>query len=173
MQEIYKTTLDNTFFNNIAIDASWNFDDKMENKMHRIHAYPAKFPAFITRKAIIDIEKEQNRSISTVGDVFCGCSTTAYEAMLNDKDFWGCDINPVAVLIAKTKSNIYKEDKLSMYFEKIEQDYEQQKSKITDQDIDNINPRIHYWFSRGQIRDLQALKIAIELNVKKSKPHPN
>ena len=102
MQEIDKEVgLNTEFCDSITVDTNWNFDDQKESEMHRIHAYPAKFPSFITRKAIIDIEKEQNRSITTVGDVFCGCGTTAYEAMLHGKDFWGCDINPIAVLIAK------------------------------------------------------------------------
>ena len=170
MQEIDKNAELNTeFFDSITVDANWNFDDQKESEMHRIHAYPAKFPSFITRKAIIDIEKEQNRSITTVGDVFCGCGTTAYEAMLHSKDFWGCDINPIAVLIAKAKSNTYVDTRLSMYFQKIEQDYDKQKSNITDEMIDAINPRIHYWFAREQIKDLQALKMAIESNIKSYK----
>ena len=51
-----------------------------------------------------------------------------------------------------------------MYFQKIQQDYEKQKSNITDEMIAAINPRIHYWFAREQIKDLQALKMAIESN---------
>ena len=30
----------------------WNFGDKREDPIHRIHSYPAKFPAFITTKAL-------------------------------------------------------------------------------------------------------------------------
>ena len=38
---------------NIPIDPFWNLSDSKELKMHRIHAYPAKFPAFITSKALM------------------------------------------------------------------------------------------------------------------------
>ena len=170
MQKISSTEeLNSTFFDNVKIDSKWNFDDIKESEMHRIHAYPAKFPSFITRKAIVDIEKEQKKAITTVGDVFCGCGTTAYEAALNGKNFWGCDINPIAVLIAKVKSNTYSDSMLSECFERIKQDYPKQKKEISNQEISAINPRIHYWFVQEQVKELQALKIAIEANVKKGK----
>lgn len=165
MKEITKTSLRNFIFDEIPIDSDWNFDDLSESKMHRIHAYPAKFPSFITRKAINKMEKEQGRSIQTVGDVFCGCGTTPYESMLNDKDFWGCDINPVAVLIAKAKSKVYSDAYLNRYFEKIEQNYHITKLNVTDKTINKVNPRIHYWFIDEQIRALSALHRAIDLSI--------
>jgi len=39
-------------FDSIPIDTFWNTGEEKELKMHRIHAYPAKFPAFITTKAL-------------------------------------------------------------------------------------------------------------------------
>ena len=37
----------------IAISPTyWDFGDEREDSIHRIHAYPAKFPAFITTKAL-------------------------------------------------------------------------------------------------------------------------
>lgn len=161
---------DKYFFDNIPVDPSWNFDNSEENKMHRIHAYPAKFPYFITRKAIANIEQEQGQQIETVGDVFCGCGTTAYEAMLHNKNFWGCDINPVAVLIAKTKSNTYIDSKLIAYFNDIQKYYSLEKKLITNEMIESVNPRIHYWFYHNQIKNLLALKTSINICIpKKSK----
>ena len=48
--------------------------------------------------------EEKGMEVKTVADVFCGCGTTAVEAKKNGKDFWGCDINPVATLIAQVKN---------------------------------------------------------------------
>lgn len=166
MQAIYKSSLlSNTFFDSVAVDPDWNFGDSTENKMHRIHAYPAKFPSFIARKAIKDIEDESPGIIQTVGDVFCGCGTTAYEAMLNGKSFWGCDINPVAVLIAKAKSNVYTDAYLLRYFEKIKQGYHLERKEISDNTVTELNARIHYWFIKEQIKDLLALRKAIDASV--------
>ena len=38
-------------YNMINVDEEWNESEKAELIMHTIHAYPAKFPAFIASKA--------------------------------------------------------------------------------------------------------------------------
>ena len=77
-----------------------------ELRLHRIHAYPAKFPAFITTKAL-HFAKSERLNVRRVADIFCGCGTVAFEARRENIDFWGCDINPVATLIARTKSGSF------------------------------------------------------------------
>ena len=99
-------------FDTISIKEEWNMPAEQERRMHSIHAYPAKFPAFITTKAIRKAE-DNNISVKTVADIFCGCGTVAFETVRNGKHFWGCDINPVATLIAETKSNVYQDEQLS------------------------------------------------------------
>ena len=146
-------------FDAIPIETFWNIGDKAENRMHRIHAYPAKFPAFITSKAIKYIEEQNNADINWVADMFCGCGTTAYEATRNGKNFWGSDINPVATLIAKTKSQIYKDKTLRIYFEIINKEFS--KKEISQDEIHSINERIKYWFKAKQIEDLLKLKYSI------------
>ena len=66
----------------------WNFGDEKEPKIHRIHAYPAKFPAFITSKAV-SVAQQNGIDVKCVADIFCGCGTTAFEARKLHKDFWG------------------------------------------------------------------------------------
>jgi len=39
-------------FDAVPIKPYWNFSNESELKIHQIHAYPAKFPAFVTTKAI-------------------------------------------------------------------------------------------------------------------------
>jgi len=94
-------------FASIPVDPFWNTGTDKEHKMHRIHAYPAKFPAFITTKAL-DFAKDNNFETTNLADVFCGCGTVAFEAKRNNINFWGCDINPVATMIAKVKSHKYQ-----------------------------------------------------------------
>ena len=93
-------------FDSIPVDPFWNTGANKEHAMHRIHAYPAKFPAFITTKAL-KFAEESGLNVQSMADYFCGCGTTAFEAKRNNVDYWGCDINPVATMIAKTKSRKY------------------------------------------------------------------
>jgi tRNA G10 N-methylase Trm11 len=88
------------------VNSFWNSSADRELKLHRIHAYPAKFPSFIATKAL-DYAHSAGVKVQTMADVFCGCGTVAFEARRNAIDFWGCDINPVATLIARTKSSSY------------------------------------------------------------------
>lgn len=79
-------------YNMINVDEEWNESEKAELIMHTIHAYPAKFPAFIASKAFEYAQNEGVR-IDKVADIFCGCGTVALESKIHNYDFWGCDIN--------------------------------------------------------------------------------
>ena len=112
-------TLNNGYninYDKICVDTEWNESDNEELTMHTIHAYPAKFPAFIASKAF-EYAKNEGVTIEKVADIFCGCGTVALESKIHNYDFWGCDINPVATLIARTKSCDYNPQKLEEYME--------------------------------------------------------
>ena len=142
----------------IPINRDWDGRDVSENLMHRIHAYPAKFPAFITTKAI-QYAESQGIHVNTVADIFCGCGTVAYETVKANRHFWGCDINPVATLIARTKSRHYDNERLSDYHKRILNAFALQVFDETDA-IAN-NERVRYWFFQQQIEDLSKLKQSI------------
>ena len=143
----------------IPIDSFWNTEQAREQKMHRIHAYPAKFPAFITTKALdLYTEKKTNKP-KRIADIFCGCGTTAFEAKRNAMDFWGCDINPVATLIAQTKSSTYQAEKLQSYYENIVNAYTD--SNIEDC-FESAPERLQYWYSFQQYNALSHLKNKID-----------
>jgi DNA modification methylase len=158
MTVITSDEIQNYNFDNIAVDSYWNTDTQKEQKMHRIHAYPAKFPAFITTKALQYSEKSKGIRPSRIGDVFCGCGTTAFEAKRNNIDFWGCDINPVATLIAKTKSRKYQPTQLQGYYEKIVAEFQ---SKSIEELYDSAPERLKYWYLSVQYNELVHLKNAI------------
>lgn len=144
-------------FDSVPVDPFWNTGQEKELKMHRIHAYPAKFPAFITTKAL-GYAQSQNHQINTIADIFCGCGTTAFEAKRNNISFWGCDINPVATLIAKAKSRKYQTGRLKKYLDCI-------LHKFIDTPIPsqyaNAKERLKYWFKEKQFNDLTHLKSII------------
>ncbi len=143
----------------------WDFGgsrDRREAPIHRIHSYPAKFPAFITTTAL-QYAKERGVEVKVVADVFCGCGTTAVEAKRNGKNFWGCDINPVATLIARVKTRDYRDDVLERYFKAIEEGF--RRTRPSPKDREGINERIRYWFDDRRIGDLLRLRRAIREQV--------
>lgn len=149
-------------FDSIAIQPEWNLPEKRENRMHSIHAYPAKFPAFITTKAI---EKATRNGIvvNNIADIFCGCGTVAFESVCAGRNFWGYDINPVATLIASTKSQTYDDDIVDVYYSRIISTFE--RCQIDEQNRIYQNERINYWFSKSQIDLLLRLRTAIHTSI--------
>jgi len=152
-------------FDAVPVSSFWNTGEGKEAKIHRIHAYPAKFPAFIASKAI-EFAKCENVRLDWIADIFCGCGTVAFEAKRNSINFWGCDINPVATMIARTKSRRYRTKKLLSYFESILDEYE--RIKVGCDLYDSANERLRYWYSREQFEELSNLKLAIENSVPSS-----
>ena len=136
----------------------WDFAKGPEPLIHRIHNYPARFPAFIVTEALSYAE-EKGVKVKTMADVFCGCGTTAVEAKRNNKDFWGWDVNPVATLITRTKCGSYNDEKLEKHFEKIKDDFS--RIRISKKEIEGVHARIRYWFHDEKIRDLLKLRSAI------------
>jgi methylase of polypeptide subunit release factors len=150
--------LDTFDFESVPIDPFWNTGVQREQKMHRIHAYPAKFPAFITTKALEFWGKSNDSNPERIADIFCGCGTTAFEARRNTIDFWGCDINPVATLIAKAKSRKYQPGRLQNYYKKI---LEECLSEEVKDCFESASERLRYWYFPEQYNDLAHLKEAI------------
>ena len=139
----------------------WDFGDEKEDQIHRIHAYPAKFPAFITTKALHHA-KRNGVKVDLVADVFCGCGTTAVEAIRNGKSFWGCDINPVATLIAHVKTHHYDDGGLERKYVAIKHHF--QALQPCPEDRVRVPDRICYWFDDQTIDDLLRLRQAISIS---------
>lgn len=144
-------------FDYIEVDDYWNFSEEKEDKIHQIHSYPAKFPAFISTKAV-EYAESKHINIQTIGDIFCGCGTVAYESLKKGYNFCGYDVNPVASLIARVKSRKLDSDVLNNYFDQI---IKQSKQNINYVIGERINPRILYWFEQERISELQSILIAV------------
>lgn len=149
-------------FDLLPIDPFWNFGDVKELKMHRIHAYPAKFPPFITTKAV-EYANRSGLKVNRIADVFCGCGTAALEAKRLNINFYGCDINPVATLITRVKSRKYKDKQLRKYLDKVLLKF----TKIENEkvELEKINERIAHWYFEDQILDLIKLKESINRSI--------
>lgn len=150
----------------LPLDPFWEGSGGKQEKMHNIHYYPAKFPPFIFSKAL-SRAREKGIKVNTVADIFCGCGTTALEAKTEGVGFWGCDINPVATLIARVKSNSYQSCRLERYFGKIVEKYHLPLTEVPEYYRENA--RLDYWFSKKTIVELYALLHSIESTVPQGK----
>lgn len=146
----------------------WSTGGSPELKRHRIHAYPAKFPAFIPTKAL-EFAREEGRDVRRVADIFCGCGTVAFEARRGQIDFWGCDINPVATLIARTKSGSFDTQKLTTYYAQIRSAAKTSSGRVTLPDA--AMARLSYWYSPEQFKSLARLLNAINKKVPSRSPY--
>ena len=83
----------------------WDFKhENTKEYTHSIHSYPAVMVSPISRN-IINIVK-QIMEVDSLFDPFSGSGTVLVEGMLaNIKTVYGNDINPLAILISKVKTN--------------------------------------------------------------------
>ena len=131
-----------TNFNNIAVSPEWSFTNvrSVEQWTHGYHRYPAKFlPNIVTK--LIEIYAIGN---GTIADVFAGCGTTLVEAKAHGIKSVGIDINPVAQLITKAKTNPIFPDVLNAHYEELVTSFSQYNTN--DYENIEIHDRIDYWF---------------------------
>lgn len=141
------------------VSEQWSTEDGPEAALHRIHAYPAKFPAFLTRRALA-YAAEQDVDVGMLGDVFCGCGTVAHEARRAGLAFWGCDINPVAILIARAKSSPLRGSRLHVLAEQVLAGADTASAPARAPEVEEFLRR---WHSVSQIEALSRLLASIEV----------
>ena len=131
-------------FDNIPVDPNWCFKNvrSVEQWTHGYHRYPAKFLPNLVKKLI----EEYTAKNDLVADLFAGCGTTLVEAKVHGRKSIGVDINPVAELITKAKTNPIEPQKLSKTFDSIVASFDtfefQNFAEI------KVHERIDYWFSK-------------------------
>jgi len=130
---------------------------------HGIHPYKGKFyPQLV--KPLLNISRTEPGSV--VFDPFCGSGTVALEGLLNGYKAYGCDINPIAVEIAKAKTEILSVDPNTL--EKTLEDFlgrlknapisEKYVEAFREDAIDEINS----WFAWGVVLKMGWLLSEIE-----------
>lgn len=72
----------------------------MRHRFHSICPYFAMFPEQFVQKHLIWVDKG-----GVVFDPFSGRGTTVFESLLNERQAYGCDINPVAICLSNAKAN--------------------------------------------------------------------
>ncbi|MEM3484126.1 MAG: DNA methyltransferase [Candidatus Bathyarchaeia archaeon] len=130
---------------------------------HGIHPYPARMIPQVAKRLI----ERYSSTEQVVLDPFCGSGGVLLEAILNQRIAYGIDINPLACLIAKVKTNpidpsllveewrrLRNKIDLARNFEKLEVG----RPAFYDD--------IKYWFKDYVIEDLSLLRKLIDSEIK-------
>lgn len=86
----------------------WHQDSHYRTLGHALYTYPAMMVPTLQRQILEDVTELQGSC--TVFDPFVGSGTILTEALLAGHAFRGVDINPLAVLITKAKSDVFDAD---------------------------------------------------------------
>ena len=126
---------------------------------HGYHRYPAKFIPQLVRQLLCEYSKVHD----CVCDPFGGCGTTLVEAKLTNRMSFGFDINPVAVVITRTKITAICPDILSERFSRLRYELENapQFPSIGEDPRLNIS-RLLYWFGEENLKRLMWIKNRVE-----------
>ncbi|MCY9661291.1 DNA adenine methylase [Paenibacillus chondroitinus] len=131
-----------------------------------IHMYPAKaVPEMVS--SLLKKLKEQY-SISKVLDPFVGSGTVALESKYLGMDFYGSDMNPLSILLTRTKAltvqkTAFIESTLRGFTDSIVTKYSSQ-TLVKLFAFENID----FWFKTNNIREISFLKEEIDCFLRKS-----
>ena len=152
------------------LDSFWDFrGENTKEYTHCFHTYPAMMIPQVARELI---NKYKNKNIKLIFDPYMGSGTTLVEAKLAGINSIGTDLNPLARLIAKTKTEklntkeIDEIEKKIFYFQKniFEKEFDINKINIS---IPEFNIRDN-WFNSVTLKELGLIKNFIE-NIKNLK----
>ncbi|WP_375324494.1 DNA methyltransferase [Flagellimonas sp. GZD32] len=129
-------------FERLPVSEDWTFKNvkSTEQWTHGYHRYPAKFLPNIVKKIIENHTQEGD----LIADLFAGCGTTLVESKIHGRKSVGVDINPVAQLIARVKTQPIDPIELEKVFNELIQSLK----VYNEVDYHNIekHERIDYWF---------------------------
>ena len=143
-----------------------NQDKNSTYYTHGFHPYPAKFTPQLVNKYFNLYCKRG----FTILDPFCGSGTTLVEGVLNDMNSFGIDLNPIAYIISKAKTNHYSKLEIDairdfnyetntllnngLFFD---------SSNIVNGSIEIPNfPNRDHWFQKNVCNELIILKTQID-----------
>lgn len=136
----------------------WSFrGNAKRDHGHGLMQYPAMMVPQMVRELLKQIALSE-KTVSRVGDPFVGSGTVLTEALLLGKDFVGRDINPLALLLCRVKSD-------PIFPEAIRERSDELKKRIKGdrkQRIEVTFDGIDKWFTKDVQRSLSRIRRAIE-----------
>lgn len=148
---------DDSFWEDLNLNYSGenNYASFIPSKSN-IHAYPAKAVPDMVFEILNHLKMEYD--IKSVLDPFVGSGTTALEAKYLGLDFYGSDLNPLSILIARTKvltlsNSSYMIKTIRKFVDNLQEEYDKTKLiKI------EFFKNIEYWFKGNNIKELSFIK---------------
>jgi len=148
IDELISANIDRATAENSAV---WTCPDYNKREyVHSFFQYPARMIPAVQKK-LIEIVLEANPGIRNMVDPFMGSATTLVTCMESGLNCYGQDINPLSVLIAKTRTGPY-------YIEALKEKYQELLNRILSDNSTEIEvsfPNINKWFKK---------KVSIELS---------
>lgn len=150
----------------------WKFNEKSKYKkildkekeigraeIHSFHRYFGKLIPAIPSAYIKEFTKEGD----TIGDLFSGSGTVAVESKINNRNFLGCEINPLSSFVSNIKTRNYDVCVLNDLNKLIEENL------YNDEITNNIKlgnvpfcVNLEHWFKPDVINDLLLIKAVID-----------
>lgn len=143
---------------NREFDFSWDFaSSNTKEYTHCYHAYPAMMIPQVARRILKEFLPKKS---SLVFDPYVGSGTTLVESRILKLNSIGTDLNPLARIISKTKSNYFDLSSLIKDTQAIIEylSFYNEKFDINIPSFKNID----YWFSKEKIIELSYLKRGID-----------
>lgn len=138
-------------------DQIWTSPDHNRREyVHSFFQYPAMMVP-VVQKRIIDIIVQHKPETKKIIDPFMGSATSLVACMQNGLDCYGQDINPLAVLIAKTRTGPYYVNKVKNSFETIKELVETDDSKFVESKFKGWDK----WFKNSVAVELSKIVRAI------------
>ncbi len=129
---------------------SWKSYPKSSRKsLHAICSYMAMFPPSLPRYFIEKYSEEND----VILDPFCGRGTTVLEACIMNRTGIGNDLNPLAFLLSKAKSDVPQKWRILSRLKELESNYD--PAKVT---INSEHDDIRMIFSDDNLKQLVFLK---------------
>lgn len=139
---------------NILNNIDWTFKSAKSEALHSIHPYPAKFIPQIPQTLLDVLSPDKELSVL---DPFCGSGVTVCVAQNMGYHAIGVDLNPIATLITKVKTNPVADDFIDVCQEII------QACKLQNEpNIRKEFPNIDHWFTLEIQLALAVLKEKID-----------
>lgn len=127
--------------------------EKLIRGRHKIHSYPAMLHPLLVDYLIQNYAKKDD----IIFDPFCGSGVTLLQASINNYKSIGFDINPLALLIAKVKTNKYDVKKLK------EESIDFRNSILNSEKMDVPEIKnIDYWYTEKVIKDLGKIRAILK-----------
>lgn len=141
----------------------WSFQAGQKRKhVHNLFQYPAMMVPDILSVIVDDVQR-LDPGVQRMYDPFMGSATALTEAMLNGLSFVGRDINPLAVLIAKTKAAPLRPIIEGNAVEATLQDISRDRYRKVEVDFSGRDK----WFQKKVQVDLSKIVRAIRLRYKR------